>query len=172
MARSRTTRRPSASRRPSGASTASTLAESAQEVWLAGLGALDRARTEGPRMFDSLVAQGRTLRQRAGEAADQALKSVREGAGTAGGRFGEIEKAFEERLARSLARLGVLTRGEVDDLARQVQELTDTVRELAAESGGAPARRAKPRRKAAAPRATVRRRKAGARKRPAARTKA
>jgi len=42
-----------------------TLGQSAQKVWLAGLGALERAKSEGPKMFDTLVEQGRGLGARA-----------------------------------------------------------------------------------------------------------
>lgn len=131
MARKTTTRRPS----PSG-SPESALAQSAQKIWLAGLGAFERAKSEGPRMFNVLVEQGRTLSDRARDAADQALKSVRDGAGGAGGRFDKLEQVFEERVSKTLGRLGVLTRGEVNDLSRQVGELTDSVRSLLAQSRG------------------------------------
>jgi poly(hydroxyalkanoate) granule-associated protein len=116
---------------------ARTMAESAQKIWLAGLGAFERARAEGPRVFEALVEQGVALRGRAREAADQALKTVRDQAAGAGGRFDKLEQVFEERVSKSLSRLGVLTRAEVDDLARQVQELTEEVRKLAAKPGAA-----------------------------------
>ena len=63
------------------------LRDSAQKIWLAGLGAFERAKSEGPRMFDTLVEQGKGLRSRASEAADQALKAVREQAGEAQGKW-------------------------------------------------------------------------------------
>jgi poly(hydroxyalkanoate) granule-associated protein len=125
------------------------MADSAQKIWLAGLGAFERAKADGPRMFETLVEQGRGLRERAREAADQALKAVRDGASGAGGRFDKLEQVFEERVSKSLGRLGVLTRGEVGDLARQVGELTEEVRKLTA----------------GAPKAGTKKRKAGKKKR-------
>ena len=116
--------------------TAKAVTDSAQKIWLAGLGAFERAKAEGPRMFDTLVEQGRSLGGKAREAADQALKNVREGASGASGRFDKLEQVFEERVAKSLGRLGVLTRGEVSDLSRQVRDLTDDVRSLMAKSRG------------------------------------
>jgi poly(hydroxyalkanoate) granule-associated protein len=101
--------------------------DSAQKIWLAGLGAYERAKSEGPRMFDTLVEQGKGLRDRAADAADQALKAVREQAGEAQGRWDKLEQVFEDRVSRSLQRLGVLTSREVADLQRQVAELTQTV---------------------------------------------
>ena len=112
------------------------MAESAQKIWLAGLGAFERAKAEGPRMFEVLVEQGKGLRDRAREATDQALKTVREGAADASGRFDKLEQVFQDRVSKSLGRLGVLTRGEVADLSRQVRELADNVRALVAQSKG------------------------------------
>ncbi len=115
---------------------AKAFADSAQRIWLAGLGAFERARNEGPRMFDALVEQGKTLGGRAREAADQALRNVRGGASGAASGFDRLEQVFEERVSRSLGRLGVLTRAEVHDLSRQMQDLTEEVRRMMARSGG------------------------------------
>ena len=119
----------------SGNDAARAINESAQKIWLAGLGAFERARAEGPRMFDTLVAQGKSLGGQASAAADQALRSLKESASGAGGRFDKLEQVFEERVQRSLKRLGVLTRGEVADLSLGVRELSDQVRELMAAQG-------------------------------------
>jgi poly(hydroxyalkanoate) granule-associated protein len=120
------------SRKGAGASdnVAQAMRDSAQKIWLAGLGAFERAKSEGPRMFETLVEQGKGLRARASEAADQALKTVREQAGEAQGKWDKLEQVFEDRVSRSLNRLGVLTSREVGDLSRQVDELNRTVREM------------------------------------------
>ena len=115
---------------------AKAMADSAQKIWLAGLGAFERAKAEGPKMFDVLVEQGKGLRERAREAADQALKTVRESASGASGRFDKLEQVFEDRVSKSLGRLGVLTRGEVNDLSKQVRELAENVRTLVKQSSG------------------------------------
>jgi poly(hydroxyalkanoate) granule-associated protein len=109
------------------------IGDSAQKIWLAGLGAFERARAEGPRMFDTLVEQGKSLGGQARDAADQALRSLKESASTAGGRFDKLEQVFEDRVSRSLSRLGVITRAEVADLNQGVRELADQVRSLMAE---------------------------------------
>ena len=137
------------------------VAESAQRIWLAGLGAFERARGEGPRVFDALVEQGQQMNERAREAAEQALRTVREGAGAAGGTFGRLEQAIEERISRTLSRMGVITRAEVNDLSAQVSQLAEemhrAMRTQAGSSRGASKRgAAKPKRK------TVRRGKARA----------
>jgi poly(hydroxyalkanoate) granule-associated protein len=134
------------------------MADSAQKIWLAGLGAFERAKAEGPKMFEALVEQGNGLRERAREAADQALKAVREGASGAGGRFDKLEQVFEERVSKSLGRLGVLTRAEVADLGRQVSELTEEVRKLTASAPRAGAKKGKAGKKRAATRGSRARR--------------
>ncbi len=104
--------------------------ETAQKIWLAGLGAFERAKSDGPKMFETLVAQGRSLGAKARESADQALRSMRESSHDASGRWDKLEQVFEDRVSKSLNRLGVLTKSEVDDLASQVRELNENVRGL------------------------------------------
>jgi poly(hydroxyalkanoate) granule-associated protein len=110
------------------------LVDSAQKIWLAGLGAFSRARDEGDNMFNALVEQGKGVRTRTRGAADEALKTIRSQAdatvGEAQVQFGKLEQAFEQRLARSLNRLGMLTREEADELGKQVQELNQSVQQL------------------------------------------
>jgi len=123
---------------------AQAVTQSAQKIWLAGLGAFARARTEGDKLFDLLVEQGKTIRTKSGKAADQALKSVRSQADatltTAQGKWDKLEQVFEDRVSRSLNRLGVLTSKDVDELARQVSDLNESVRAL---MGGAAPKRAR-----------------------------
>lgn len=147
--------------------TAQAVRDSAQKIWLAGLGAFERARTEGPKMFETLVEQGRNMGARAVGAADDVLKTVRQG--DYSGRWDKLEQAFEDRLSRSLQSLGVLTSREVDGLSRQVRELNEHVRELMGArgaagkaAGGTKKKSAKRSRKATAGR-TASKAKAGAR---------
>ena len=112
------------------------LRESAQKIWLAGLGALERARTDGPRAFESLVEQGRNMGARAVGMADEALKNMRQ-ADFSGNRWEKVEQAFEERLTRSLGRLGVLTGKDVENLSRQVHDLSESMRRFMSGAGSA-----------------------------------
>ena len=123
---------------------AAAVTQSAQKIWLAGLGAFARARTEGDKLFELLVEQGKAIRSKSEKAADQALKTVRSQAdatlSTAQGKWDKLEQVFEERVSRSLNRLGVLTSKDVDALARQVAGLNESVRAL---MGGGTAKRAR-----------------------------
>ena len=123
------------------------VSDSAQRIWLAGLGAFERAREEGPKVFDALVEQGQQMNDKARGAAEEALRTVRDSANAAGGTFGRLEQAIEERIARTLNRMGVITRAEVNELSAQVGQLADEMHGLVRQSRAAPAPRA---RKAAA----------------------
>ena len=139
---------------------AQAVTQSAQKIWLAGLGAFARARTEGDKLFELLVEQGKVIRSKSEKAADQALKTVRSQAdatmSSAQGKWDKLEQVFEDRVSRSLNRLGVLTSKDVDELARQVADLNDSVRAL---MGGGAAKRARkaPARKAPAKKKAARR---------------
>jgi len=71
--------------------------DSAQKIWLAGLGAFERAKTDGPRMFETLVEQGRNMGARAVGAADEALKTMRQAnyAGTSQKLMESIQRQVE-----------------------------------------------------------------------------
>ena len=121
---------------------AQAVTQSAQKIWLAGLGAFARARTAGYMLCARRGALGQATRATRGKAADQALKNVRSQAdatlSTAQGKWDKLEQVFEDRVSRSLNRLGVLTNKDVDELARQVSDLNESVRALM--GGAAPKR--------------------------------
>jgi len=138
--------------------------DSAQKIWLAGLGAFERAKTDGPRMFEALVEQGRHMGARAMGAADEAFKNLKQ-ASYGGGRWDKLEQVFEERVSRSLNRLGVLTKAEIDDLSRQVQELNESVRNLMAGGGKSTGSKKSSARSGTRKKAASKSRKGGAKKR-------
>ena len=151
--------------------TAEALRESAEKIWLAGLGAFERMKSEGPRMFETLVEQGRNMSARAKDAADQALKTMREANYEGQGRWDKLQHDLQERFTKSLGTLGVTTTRQVEELSKQVAELNEHVRNLMAASargGGsrkasrsATPHKAKAKQKKAAPKRRTR--KAGAR---------
>jgi len=114
--------------------------DSAQHVWWAGLGALQRAQAEGSRLFDSLVQEGaeveREGRRRAGAQADAVREEVHDrfdqARDSAAMGWGRIERAFDERLRNALRRLDVPEREEIDALRRQIAQLRSQVSRLSA----------------------------------------
>jgi poly(hydroxyalkanoate) granule-associated protein len=121
----------------SGEQLAKQVMDSAQKIWLAGLGAFARAQNEGGRVFDTLVEQGKEIekktRQVAGKAVENAKAQASETMGKAAGKWDKLEQVFEDRVHRSLNRLGVVTSNDVEDLTRQVSELSESVRTLIAQ---------------------------------------
>ncbi|HVR80844.1 MAG TPA: phasin family protein [Luteimonas sp.] len=128
-----------------------TLSESAQQIWLAGVGAFGRAQAEGTKLFEGLVKEGLNLEQSArrfaGGRADVVRDAVENGVGQARGRaadtWGRLEKVFEDRVQRALVKLDVPGRGDLADLSRRVEALTAELRR----QNGAAARTATPARK-------------------------
>src|SRR3546814_4033133 len=55
-----------------------TLSESAQQIWLAGVGAFGRAQAEGTKLFEGLVKEGLNLEQTARRFADNRTHVVRD----------------------------------------------------------------------------------------------
>jgi poly(hydroxyalkanoate) granule-associated protein len=139
---------------------AEALKESAEKIWLAGLGAFERMKSDGPRMFETLVEQGRNMSARAKDAADQALRSMREANFEGGGKWDKFQQDMQERVSKSLGSLGVSSSKQMDALARQVAELNEQMRGLmaasarggtrkASRSSGTAKKKAAPRKKAA-----------------------
>jgi len=112
--------------------TQSELKDSAQKIWLAGLGALAAAEEEGGKLFRSLVERGEKYQSPLGDPVASASKTVRGTVSKARTRAGktldELESVFDEQVGAVLHRLGVPTRSEVSKLTRRVEELTRAVR--------------------------------------------
>jgi poly(hydroxyalkanoate) granule-associated protein len=127
-----------------------TIRESAQQIWLAGLGAFAKAQQEGNKVFDALVRQGESIQQKTRKVAEG---KVTEMAAKATGTWDKLEQVFENRVARALHSLGVPTRVDVAALTKRVAELKAAVDKLNAAATKAEKPKsaaAKPARRAAA----------------------
>ena len=115
-----------------------TLSESAQQIWLAGVGAFGRAQTEGTKLFENLVKEGlnfeQTARKFAGNRADVVRDAVESRVGQARERatdtWDRLEKVFEERVQRALVKLGVPNREDLAALVDRVDALTAELRRV------------------------------------------
>ena len=115
-----------------------TLSESAQQIWLAGVGAFSRAQAEGGKLFEALVKEGMTLEQTArkiaGGRADVVREAVESRVGQARGRavdtWDKLEKVFEDRVQRALVKLGVPNRDDLNGLSARVDILNAELRRL------------------------------------------
>lgn len=117
---------------------ATAIRESAEKIWLAGLGAFAKARQEPTRAFETLVREGLSLQSRtrvlAGERLDEVSDRVNEVKTQISARathsWDKLEQVFEDRVARSLASLGVPSRKEVQALIDRVDDLTQALEAL------------------------------------------
>lgn len=117
---------------------AKTISESAQQIWLAGVGAFGRAQTEGTRLFEGLVKEGLSLessvRHLAGGRADKVREAVETRVDQARERaadtWDKLEKVFEQRVQTALAKLNVPGRDDLETLTKRVDLLTAELRQL------------------------------------------
>lgn len=124
------------------------LKESAYRVWLAGLGALAAAGEEGAKAFTRLVDRGRELEDRSKDdlktQADKAREQFDKAKGKAEGQWDEWSEKLDDVLTRSLHRLGVPTRDEIQTLTRRVEELTSKIEGIKPRGSAAEATAAEP----------------------------
>jgi len=104
--------------------------DSANQIWLAGLGAFAKAQQEGVEMFEALVAEGEKVQERTKTAADERVTEVREKATET---WDKLEKVFEDRVGRALHVLNVPTRKDIDVLSKRVHELTAITKKMSEE---------------------------------------
>ena len=114
------------------------LGESAQQVWLAGVGAFGRAQSEGTKLFETLVKEGLSLEQVTRKVAGGKVEAVRDAVESTVGQARErasdtwdrLEKVFEERVQRALRRLEVPSREDLSALIDRVDSLNAELRKL------------------------------------------
>ena len=123
--------------------------DSAQQIWLAGMGAFAKAQAEGNKVFEALVRDGQSLQRKTQNAAEDRISEVTtKMTDMAGGLSGKatqhwdkLETIFEERVAKALNRLGVPSAKDVEALMARIDALSASVATL---SGVAPKTGAKP----------------------------
>lgn len=122
------------------------MSESAQQIWLAGVGAFSRAQAEGTKLFEGLVKEGmgleQTMRKFAGGRAEVVRDVVENRVGQARERatdtWDKLEKVFEDRVQRALVKLGVPSREDLNDLSSRVERLTAELRRQGSKPATAP----------------------------------
>jgi poly(hydroxyalkanoate) granule-associated protein len=128
--------------------------ESARDIWLAGLGAFNVAQQEGykvleegSKIFEKLVAEGSKIEAKTRKEVQGAVSDIRSevesrvlGARNqadavrkqAVDNWDKLEKIFEERVARSLGKLGIPSQDDLNKLSARVSQLARQVDELSA----------------------------------------
>ena len=130
--------------------------DSAQQIWLAGMGAFAKAQADGKQLFEALVKEGASLQKKTQSAAEERLGEVTgkmtsmadEVSAKAGQHWDKLESIFEERTAKALNRLGVPSAKDVEALSARIEELSAKVARLS--KGSAKTTAAAPRKTASA----------------------
>ncbi|MEF9996583.1 MAG: phasin family protein [Burkholderiaceae bacterium] len=131
---------------------AAAVKDSAQQIWLAGLGAYGKAQDEGGKVFEALVREGTSIQKRTmkvtedkvNEVTSKVTKAATRLSKQANGTWDKLEGVFEQRVERALTRLGVPTNKEVAALAKRVEALTASVQALTKTTKPARASKAAP----------------------------
>jgi poly(hydroxyalkanoate) granule-associated protein len=126
----------------SAAQLAGTVKESAQQIWLAGLGAFSKAQEEGGKVFETLVKEGIAIQRKTQTAAEEKLSEAtsrmasmaNDLSSKASGQWDKLENIFEDRVSRALKKLGVPTSKDIDALVARIDELNRSVTKLSAAS--------------------------------------
>ena len=112
--------------------------ESAQQIWLAGLGAFSKAQEGGGKVFEALMKEGLSIQRKtqavAEEKISEATSKMANMAGDiqskAGHQWDKLENIFEDRVAKALNKLGVPSAKDVDALIARIEELNKNVQKM------------------------------------------
>jgi poly(hydroxyalkanoate) granule-associated protein len=122
----------------SGSPLSGAIKDSAQQIWLAGLGAFSKAQEEGGKAFESLVKEGMSIQrktqavaeERISEATSRVTSMATDISSKAAGQWDKLENIFEERVAKALNKLGVPSARDVEALIERIDALNQHVQRL------------------------------------------
>ena len=114
---------------------AGSVKDSAQQIWLAGMGAFAKAQAEGRQVFDALVKEGTALQKKTQSAAEEKFGDVSSKMSSmaddvtakAGKQWDRLESIFEERTAKAMKKLGVPSSKDVEALMTRIDALSAQV---------------------------------------------
>jgi poly(hydroxyalkanoate) granule-associated protein len=123
---------------------ASSVKESAQQIWLAGMGAFSKAQAEGGKVFEALVKEGVTLQKKTQSVAEDKFSEVSskmtgmasEVQAKAGQHWDKLEGIFEERTAKAMGKLGVPSAKDVAKLSGRLDKLEAQLAKLGKAAAG------------------------------------
>ena len=109
-------------KKQSNAQLSSTVKDSAQQIWLAGLGAFSKAQEEGGKVFEALVKEGMTIQRKTQAVAEEKITEATNRmthmasdiGSKAQGQWDKLENIFEERVAKALGKLGVPSARDIE----------------------------------------------------------
>jgi poly(hydroxyalkanoate) granule-associated protein len=132
-------------------STSEAFAPPAQQVWLAGLGAMAKAQEQGNKAIEALLSDGLAFQRKSQAEAQQRLQEATERLGhlasdfgqSASGRVDKLEHLFEDRVAKALHRLGMPSLLDIQMLSERVAQLESQLQALQPQQTAAKAANAK-----------------------------
>src|SRR6188768_908267 len=115
MAKAKLKSKPAARTEDSGKVAGKSIMDSAQQIWLAGLGAFAKAQEEGSKLFEALVKEGTALDAKTRKFTEARVNEARGNVESTLGQVRErsqetwdkLEKVFEDRVSKALGRLGI-----------------------------------------------------------------
>lgn len=111
---------------------------SANDIWLASLGAVSITRKKTADVFGNLLQEGQNLQQRSLQIAEGTVNGVRKQVvgvvgkvqQTAASNLAQFEEVVGGQVSRVLSRLGIPSKSDIQELSRRVAELNKQVRAL------------------------------------------
>jgi len=137
--------------------------DSANHIWLAGLGAFAKAQQEGSKVFDSLIKDGLHMQQQTQQVAEEKIAQATHTMSNlasqfterAGGSWDRLETLFEQRVAKAMHRLGWPSADDVAALHARIAALEHALAPGKPAKAAAPAKRPTAKRPASTSAATT-----------------
>ena len=119
--------------------------DSAQQIWLAGLGAFAKVQEEGGKVFEALAKEGLAIQRKTQTAAEEKISETTSKMtnmasdiqSKAGQQWDKLENIFEERVAKALNKLGVPSAKDVAALVARIDELNQSVQKMSSRAPAA-----------------------------------
>jgi len=108
--------------------------ESANQIWMAGLGAVATAKDGSVKLFEELVVAGKEVEDKGRKIAEaKALEVSNKATQT----WGKVEGVLQDRVSRALLSLGVPSKSSMADLSKRIDDLNKSIGELVKKSAKA-----------------------------------
>jgi poly(hydroxyalkanoate) granule-associated protein len=108
--------------------------DSARQIWLAGLGAYNKAEEDAGKVFNKLVQEGEDIERKTRGVLEKQFKvvedRVEEVKGRASNTMDKLESVFDERVSKALDRLRIPNYLEFKKLKEEVGSLKERIEEL------------------------------------------
>ena len=107
------------------------LKDSAQKIWMAGLGAVTMAGEEGTKLFKNLVEKGEAFQSQEHPPVDKMKQTANDAKEKVSDIWTKLEDGFNDKVAGALQKLGVPTKDEISQLTDRVDKLMEAINKLA-----------------------------------------